>query len=144
MTHAVIDTSVFVSAFIGRDDAAPARLLRAARERRFTIVASPQLIEELTEVLDRPKFAARSANDRAAIFVGGVVALSEIHDDPPAPPALTRDSQDDYLVALAHSSNVDAIVSLDRDLLDAGLAIRCMTPTDFVATLEFPPSTLEP
>jgi putative PIN family toxin of toxin-antitoxin system len=140
VTHAVIDTSVFVSAFIGRDDAAPARLLRAARERRFTIVASPQLIQELTQVLDRPKFTAWSANDRASIFVGGIVALSEVHDDPPAPPALTRDSEDDYLVALAYSSDADAIVSVDRDLLEAGLTIRCLTPTDFLVALESPPN----
>lgn len=140
MTHAVIDTSVFVSAFIGRDDAAPARLLRAARERRFTIIASPQLIQELSQVLDRPKFTAWSANDRASIFVGGIVALSEVHDDPPAPPALTRDSEDDYLVALAQSSDASAIVSLDRDLLEAGLTIRCVTPTDFLIALESPPS----
>jgi uncharacterized protein len=140
VTHAVIDTSVFVSAFIGRDDAAPARLLRAARERRFTIIASPQLIRELTQVLDRPKFRAWSANDRAPIFVGGIVALSEVHGDPPAPPALTRDSEDDYLVALAHSTNADSIVSLDRDLLEAGLTIRCLTPTDFLVALESPSS----
>ncbi len=140
MTHAVIDTSVFVSAFIGRDDAAPARLLRAARARRFTIIASPQLIQELTEVLDRPKFKTWSANDRASIFVAGIVALSEVHDDPPAPPPLTRDSEDDYLVALAHSSDANTIVSLDRDLLEAGLIIRCLTPTDFLVALESPPS----
>jgi putative PIN family toxin of toxin-antitoxin system len=135
VTRAVIDTSVFVSAFIGRDDAAPARLLRAARERRFMIIASPQLIQELSQVLDRPKFTAWSANDRASIFVGGIVALSEVHDDPPAPPTLTRDSED-YLVALAHSSDAGAIVSLDRDLLEAGLTVRCLTPTDFLVALE--------
>jgi putative PIN family toxin of toxin-antitoxin system len=140
VTHAVIDTSVFVSAFIGRDDAAPARLLRAARERRFTIVVSPQLIQELTQVLDRAKFAVWSSNDRASIFVGGIVALSEVHDDPPTPPALTRDSEDDYLVALAHSSNADAIVSVDRDLLEAGLTIRCLAPADFLVALASPPS----
>lgn len=132
MTRAVVDTSVFVSAFIGRSDGAPARLLRAARERRFEIIASPQLIDELAQVLARPKFVRWSVQDRAAIFVNGVAALSTLYDDLPSPPALTRDSQDDYLVALANTSGADAIVSLDRDLLDAGLVIRCLTPAEFL------------
>jgi hypothetical protein len=34
---------------------------------------------------------------------------------------VTRDREDDYLVALALKEGVDAIVSGDRDLLDAGL-----------------------
>jgi len=34
---------------------------------------------------------------------------------------VTRDRKDDYLVALGRQENVDAIVSGDRDLLDAGL-----------------------
>ena len=36
-------------------------------------------------------------------------------------PVVTRDRKDDYLVALGRQENVDAIVSGDRDLLDAGL-----------------------
>ena len=34
----------------------------------------------------------------------------------------TRDPADDYLVSLGRESAVDAIISLDLDLLDAGLA----------------------
>lgn len=110
MTRAVVDTSVFVSAFIGRSDGAPARLLRAARERRFA--------------------------DRGEQFVRAISALSTLHDDPPTPQALTRDSEDDYLVALAQTARADAIVSLDRDLLDAGLDIRCVTPAEWLALLD--------
>jgi putative PIN family toxin of toxin-antitoxin system len=138
VTRAVVDTSVFVSAFIGRSTAAPSQLLHAARERRFGIIASPQLIDELTQVLARPKFDRWAVEDRAAMFVSGISALSTHYDDPSSPAALTRDSQDDYLVALAHVSNADVIVSLDRDLLDAGLAIRCLTPADLLAALEAP------
>lgn len=48
-------------------------------------------------------------------------------DDPIEPPAMTRDPKDDYLVALARAQTVDAIVSGDRDLLEAelsGVAVR--------------------
>lgn len=43
-------------------------------------------------------------------------------DDPVDQPAVTRDRKDDYLVPLARWERVDAIVSGDRDLLDAGLS----------------------
>jgi predicted nucleic acid-binding protein len=35
---------------------------------------------------------------------------------------VTRDRKDDYLVAIARAERVDAIISGDRDLVDAGLA----------------------
>ncbi len=47
-----------------------------------------------------------------------------------------RDADDDYLVALARATTVDAIISLDRDLLDAQLAgLVVMDPARFLASL---------
>jgi len=37
-------------------------------------------------------------------------------------------------------SDAYAIVSVDRDLLDAGVTIRCLTPADFLIALGSPPS----
>ena len=34
------------------------------------------------------------------------------------PARVVRDSEDDYLVALARAASVDALVSVDKDLLD--------------------------
>ena len=50
--------SVFVSAFIGKPDAGPGRLVEAWRNRRFVLVVSPLLLAEL---LSRPKFARWAA-----------------------------------------------------------------------------------
>jgi predicted nucleic acid-binding protein len=48
-----------------------------------------------------------------------------------------RDPGDDYLVALMHATQVDALVSLDRDLLDAELGgMRVIDPAVFVGSLE--------
>lgn len=47
-----------------------------------------------------------------------------------------RDADDDYLVALARAARADAIVSLDRDLLDAQLdGIAVNDPARFLASL---------
>lgn len=122
MIRAVIDPSVLVSAFIGHADAAPARLVRAALERRCALVVSPQLIEELREVLSRPKFARWSRDGRAESYVAALVVRAEQRSDQAAVPSAVRDPKDEYLVALARAAGVDWLVSLDRDLLDAGLA----------------------
>jgi hypothetical protein len=42
-------------------------------------------------------------------------------EDPDPVPAVTRDPADDYLVALARRERVDAIISGDLDLREAGL-----------------------
>ena len=135
MIRVVVDTSVYVSAFIGRPDGAPALLLAAARERRVKLIVSPKLIEELADVLARPKLAAWASGDRAATYVAGIAALAEHQSDAKVAPALTRDEGDNYLVALAHLADADAIVTLDKDLLDADLEISSVRPAELLARL---------
>jgi len=48
-----------------------------------------------------------------------MIASLALHlPDPVSPPKILRDSDDDYLVALALAANATAIVTGDRDLLD--------------------------
>jgi putative PIN family toxin of toxin-antitoxin system len=134
--RAVVDTSVLVSAFIGHSDAAPSQLVGASRERRFALIVSPQLLDELSEVLSRPKFARWSGSGRAEAYVAGFAARAELHSDAPAL-AATRDPSDDYLVALARAAGADAIVSVDRDLLEADLGdVPVVDPGELIARIE--------
>jgi putative PIN family toxin of toxin-antitoxin system len=50
----VLDTNVFVAAVTSREGVS-ARLLLAARAGRFQLFVSPLLLEELADVLTRPK-----------------------------------------------------------------------------------------
>ena len=43
--------------------------------------------------------------------------VADLAPDEVAPPAFTRDPDDDYLIALARAHNADVIVSGDKDLL---------------------------
>jgi predicted nucleic acid-binding protein len=72
-------------------------------------------------VLRRPKFAAYVDERTVREFVERIRRHATVVDDPVERPALTRDRNDDYLVALARGEHVDALVSGDRDLIDAGL-----------------------
>lgn len=121
MIRLVIDPGVFISAFIGRRDAAPDLVVRALIGDRIQVLASPALLAELESVLRRPKFAERADERAVREFVGRIRRHVTMVDDPIAPPAATRDPKDDYLVALAVEHGVDAVVSGDRDLLDADL-----------------------
>jgi putative PIN family toxin of toxin-antitoxin system len=134
--RAVVDTSVLVSAFIGRPEAAPSQLVAAWRDRRFTLIASPQLLAELDEVLARPKFARWSDEGRGQAYAAAFAARAELHLDPPAA-AATRDPGDDYIVALARATAADMIVSVDRDLLEAEAPdlVFC-TPADLLAAIK--------
>ncbi len=118
MIRAVVDPSVLVSAFIGAPEAAPGRLVTAWSEGRFFLIACPELFAELGDVLARPKFARWSADGRAAAYVAAFAAGSERHPDP-----------------------ADVIVSLDRDLLDAGLTdLATERPAAFLGRLPEPSS----
>jgi uncharacterized protein len=135
--RAVVDPSVLVSAFVGRPDAGPGQLVAAWRDHRFVMVVSPQLLAELREVLARPKFARWSGDERGGAYVAAFAAQSERHPDPEDDAGgHVRDPDDDYLVALARAANADAIVSLDRDLLEAGLDdVLVLDPFRFVESL---------
>jgi uncharacterized protein len=137
LIRAVVDPSVLVSAFIGAPEAGPGRLVEAWRERRFVLVISPLLLEELGEVLERPKFARWASDGRGLAYVAGFGARGEHQPDPQEPPsARVRDPGDDYLVALMHAAQADVLVSLDRDLLDAQLDDLTVTdPAAFVRGL---------
>lgn len=121
MIAAVVDPSVLVSGFIGKADASPGQIRAAWRDGQFKLVVSPKLITELEDVLGRPKFGKWASDGRGYAYVGLVRALGAEQPDPAIEVSELRDANDDYLLALARFSGADAIVSLDLDLLDAGL-----------------------
>jgi putative PIN family toxin of toxin-antitoxin system len=135
--RAVVDPSVLVSAFVGNPDAGPGQLVAAWRDHRFVMVVSPRLLAELGQVLARPKFQRWAREDRGPAYVAAFAAQGEHHADPEEDGGgHVRDVDDDYLFALAQIARVDSIVSLDRDLLDAGLDwIAVVDPARFLSSL---------
>jgi predicted nucleic acid-binding protein len=54
-------------------------------------------------------------------------------NDPPGVEPITRDPKDDYLVRLARSATATALVSGDRDLLEAVIGdVEVLTPRAFI------------
>jgi predicted nucleic acid-binding protein len=69
-------------------------------------------------------------------LIARIERQATVRPDPAPTPHLTRDPADDYPVALARAENVDAIVSGDRDLLEAAIERPPVErPAEFVSRL---------
>ena len=121
MIRAVIDTNIIVSAFFW--GGTPRAVLDAARAKRFQMITAKEMIDELADVISRPKFADRLAqigdtvdslleNDYRALVE--VVKLAEIES------IIVDDPDDDALIACALGGAADYIISGDHHLLDMG------------------------
>ena len=139
MTLVVIDPGVLVSAFISPKKAAPALLVDAVFDGSLDALVCPALLDELTDVLGRKKFAKHSADGRAAAFVVAFRDRATMTTDPPAGSVKTADPDDDYLLALAETHDADAVVSGDPHLLDAATSeLSVVTPRALADRLGLP------
>ena len=135
MLRVVVDPNVFVSAEI-QPAGTSAAAIRAGLAGRYRFIACPTLIDELAEVLGRPKLAPFVSAEEASELVDSLLGSAEMHDDPPARLAVLRDPADEYLVALAMAASADLIASGDRDLLDASGAPAVVSPRQLLERLQ--------
>ena len=114
----VADTNVIVSAVLW--EGIPGRLIAAAVEGEIQLFTSQTLFDELTDVIQRKKLAK-------AVARTGQTAEQILHDyrrlaHRVSSRALTaqvsRDADDDHVLACALAARADLIVSGDRDLSD--------------------------
>jgi putative PIN family toxin of toxin-antitoxin system len=139
MRSAVLDSSVLVSAFLTPRGLA-AHLLAAARQRKFSLSLSEQIIAETQAVLlDQPHVRQRYpyTDEQAVRFCRAlrsaaslVVPLPEVH-------GVVRDPNDDHVVACALAASVSYLVTRDPDLLTLRVYqdVRMITPEDFTRLL---------
>jgi putative PIN family toxin of toxin-antitoxin system len=127
----VVDTNVFVSRVLA-SDSIPARALQIV-ENHHILLTSYAIMEELAEVLLRPKFAAYITNDQAAGFLARLSNISEFISIIQTI-AACRDPRDDKFLDVAVGGDAHSIITGDADLLALhpfrGIAI--LTPADFI------------
>jgi len=132
---AVVDTSVFVSTLLSNRGVGT-WLMALWKERRFDVVVSPALLEELVEVLGKPKIRARLDPQRSlallhrlrddAIWVTGSEKATGLNDP-----------EDDFLLAAALESESAFIVTWEQRLLDqiACQGVRIINPDQFTSLI---------
>lgn len=113
----VADTNTVVSGLLWHG--APRELIDAARARQVTLVTSAALLAELAEVLGRDKFVVRLRQARvsARALVEGYAGIVHLVDAAPLAGPVSRDPDDDEVLACAATAHATAIVSGDDDLL---------------------------
>jgi uncharacterized protein len=117
IVRAVLDANVLVSAAIQRGPSF--RIVEAwFANRVFDLIVSEGVLSEVEDVLTRPRLAKWITHDDAVAFVRSIRTTADVVVDPSAIPETLRDSDDDYLVALARKNGADYIVSGDKDLLE--------------------------
>ncbi len=135
--RAVLDTNVLLSGLLWRGT--PHRLIEAVRAGTITLITSPVLLAELGEVIRRPKFHAILARSRTdpEQMLGELRRLAEIIEPPSLPAQVSRDPDDDAVLALGVASRADLIISGDAGLLTLGAhaGIPIIDPAAAIARL---------
>ena len=137
--RAVADTNTVVSAFLW--GGVPAEVLAAARAQRLTLFTSAALIAELEDVLSREKFAARilQVGSTVADLIAGYRALAQLVRTAEIIP-VSRDPDDDQVLACALAADAGLIVTRDQDLrtLDPFRTIRILPAREALALIAQP------
>jgi uncharacterized protein len=112
----VLDTNVVISALLW--EGTPRQLLDAVREKPVEVFTSARLLEELTNVLERRRFASKIAS--SGLTIDGIVEryarlTKVVRPEPTGHIAI--DSDDDVVIGTALAAKVDFIVSGDSHLL---------------------------
>ena len=134
----VVDTSVLVRAVIMPHGTVGPVLLRL-RHGDYTLLYAQSLLEELLDVLNRPRIRHRYGLTEEDIeTVVGLILLRGEAVVPEERISACRDPKDDKFLEVAVAGRADVIVGGDQDLLTlhpfAGIPI--LPPADFLKMLD--------
>lgn len=140
MLRAIIDTNVFIRYLI-RPSFAVKNLIEAFwLTGVIQIVVAPELIEELTDVLQRKSIQRLVYADEGQALLDALMQQAEVLPAIGNTPVYTRDAKDDKFVACAIAGQADFLVTFDEDLLvlrQVGVT-RVVTPQQLLAELTPP------
>lgn len=138
MIRAVFDTNVLVSYLLTHRPPLATLIDRHLRQEHFRLVTALELLEELERVLGYARLQRYYTDAERQRFVALVMALSEVVSLPDAIPRISRDPDDDKLIACAVAGEADVIVSGDRDLLSLERVgtIPILSPAQFLKVFE--------
>jgi len=133
----VADTNAALSGLLWQGP--PRQIIDHARAGAVTLHSSLTLLAELAEVIGRGKFAQRiqRAGVSALALIEDYQRLAVLLEPEPLATPVSRDPDDDHVLACALAAHADLIVSGDRDLLvlDRFQDIRILTAAQALAVL---------
>jgi hypothetical protein len=141
MIRAVIDTNVFVSAFLS-SKSSPAQLLRLLEQEQFEVVTSLELLAELERALryDKVRRLHKLTDEQIGQSVSDLQSIAIVVQPVPIPAVVLTDPDDNKLFSCALAGNAHYIVSGDAGVQAVGeyQGIRVLSPVLFVSLLSDP------
>ncbi len=135
--RAVVDTNVLVSGLLWHGP--PHALMEHARIGTLILLTSAALIDEFTDVIARTKFrkALTRSKTNPTRMLAELRRLAEIVSAPEPHASVSRDADDDAVLALAVVARPDVIVSGDAELLvlESYDGIPIVTPSQALAII---------
>lgn len=107
------------------------QIATAVDEGALSLISSPQAIDELSDVVQRPRFS-QLITPADAVEIADLLRRAEMYQPMTILP-ICRDPNDDYLLALAQISAADMLDTRDEDLL----VLRQLGRTEIIHVSEF-------
>jgi len=133
-TRVVLDSNVVISGFLFGGP--PGRLLEYALAGQITCFMSLPILDEVREVLQRPKFGL--SPDQALTLIEELHDLCELVTPKQRVHAVAADPDDDAVLECALAADAAIVVSGDSHLLDLGQwrHIRILSPADALKDIQ--------
>lgn len=109
----VLDTNVIISGLIS-EHGNPGRLLDAVRHDHLVLVTAPVQIEEVTDVLSRPRIAKRLTEGAREQLASLLSDIAEVFTGSLPVVTASSDSDDNLILAIAVGTHADLVVSGDK------------------------------
>ena len=114
---AVIDTNILVRALI-KPTGTVDPVITSLRDEKFTLIYSIEILEELADVLSRPRIARKyGISEQDIVRVVRLILTRGEKVVPQQKIEICRDPKDNKFLEASVSGNADVIVSGDYDLL---------------------------
>lgn len=116
MLRVLVDPNVWVSALLN-PHGFPARVLNALKEDRFKPILSEPLMDELLDVLSRPRLVEKYRLDPVDVAEFATLLEEKAESvEPTGKLRICRDPKDDIVIETAIEGRADYVVSRDDDL----------------------------
>ena len=136
----LLDTSVLIAYLLSPQGQGPAtEVVRRALTGEFVVLVPNELLVEVEETIAETHYLARRIPPKTVQNL--IEALGDIGEGlgllPDEIPHVSRDVEDDYLIAYAQMGQADYLVSYDKDLFDLGQVgkVKILHPAVFLKAL---------
>jgi putative PIN family toxin of toxin-antitoxin system len=134
----VLDTNQLVSSLL-TGKGLQRKLVDAWRDRAYLLLLGPEQLDEIDEVLRRPKIARKyriSAADRTGLL--DLLRSQAVLLPRGGQPGVCRDPDDDRLLGSAAAGGAELLVTGDKDLLSVGRfgGVEILDARSFLGVLE--------